>query len=217
MRSEYLYWREQLGQVIWQLRQPARTRFTLDGFDPAVRALLDPCSDVPSIPGSPPPAVDSTSEELTLAPSSSRVVRLTVVPKVAVINEKEEGPVDVLPCLSKPPELDEEASPVMDLSTFVDRIAAERPPSPPFILAAVVDEKIATSVAAHPSTGELALARTITVVRPSTAKNKPSPVIITINNDDDDAAILLITTAKVCLITGRIGYRRKRRKGRIKS
>ncbi|CAL1410552.1 unnamed protein product [Linum trigynum] len=50
MRYEYLYWREQLGQVIWQLRQPARTRFTLDGFDPVHRALPEPCSDVPPWP-----------------------------------------------------------------------------------------------------------------------------------------------------------------------
>ncbi|CAI0389774.1 unnamed protein product [Linum tenue] len=177
--------------AIWNKEMPARTRFTLHGFDPAVRALLDPCSDVPSIPGSPSPAVDSTAEELTLAPSSSRAVRLTVAPEVAVINEKEEGPVDdVLPCQSKPLELDEEAPPVMDPSTFVDRSAAVRPPTPPSIRGAAVDEKIATSVAAQPSTGELALAPTTKVVHPS--------------------------TAKVPLITRRIGYRRKRR-GRVKS
>ncbi|CAL1389446.1 unnamed protein product [Linum trigynum] len=94
--------------------------------------------------------------------------------------------------------------PFMDSSTFVDRIAAERPPSSPFIFGAAVDEKLATFVAARPSTGELALAPTTTVIHPSIV-NKPAPVIInTINNDGDGATIPLNMNTEVCLITGRL-------------
>ncbi|CAL1400467.1 unnamed protein product [Linum trigynum] len=79
-----------------------------------------------------------------------------------MINEKEEDPVEfVLPCPSELPKLEEESPPVIDPSTFMDRIAAVQPPSSPFILCAAVQEEVATSLAAQPSTGELALAPTI--------------------------------------------------------